>query len=88
MRCRYHKDWGCKQPARHADMCMPHAMLFLWLIYGPGGPTDRLREHDGIAGLPASELEAILRGPVWDPRLRALRADMETDERARARGAN
>jgi len=72
MICKYSEHWGCKQDAVISGMCLPHAMLFHWFIYGPGESAERIREHDKVAGFGAPELERTLRGPIWDPRLRAL----------------
>jgi hypothetical protein len=49
-----------------------HAALLTWLVFGPGEPEERIEEHDKIAGLPIPELEKLLRGAVWGPRIRAL----------------
>ena len=51
-------------------MCLPHAALFLWMLEGPGSTHDRIKECDAVAELP--DLEQVLRGPIWGPRIVAV----------------
>ncbi len=75
MTCGYAKSWGCCAAGTFSvggttQMCMPHAVLYLWLIYGDGDPIERLPEHDRVAKLPVAELELVLRtDPVWVARV-------------------
>ncbi len=72
MICKYHKSWGCTAPARPDGYCLPHGVLFYWLVQAEGDPAARLREHDAVAGQPSNELEETLRGAVWAPRITAV----------------
>lgn len=72
--CKYHKEWGCTTEATKASLdgfCLPHAMLYMYLVFGPGdgdvGTKARLAAHDLIAGYPSAELERLLRSPEWEP---------------------
>lgn len=71
-KCQYAEHQGCTADATHGGFCLPHGVLFYWLIHGDGTEEDRLVEHDAIASLPVEELARTLRNDTWDPRIRKV----------------
>lgn len=63
MICKYSASWGCTATARPDGYCLPHAILFYWLVQADGDTETNLQAHDAVAGQPSNELEKTLRGP-------------------------